>query len=368
MKLSLLLAISLPIAFYAQEKTADQVKKEEYPNTFSSGSANVSKFTNQSRSFNDWAISAGGGTALMSYGDLTSFYDGKIDFGWNAYLSVDKQITHTFGLSLQYQTGKTNQKALLKEEYGVAKAWSKYNQISLLGDINLTNLLRRVDNNSAYKWALHGYAGIGLMSYKTYLEDSSKRWNNPFSLEQDFDFASFFFQTGVGVKYNLSRRLDLEARAIYVITGDDEFDGGGEQSGLVLGTPRQADNPYNYIKKNTSDNYFTVNIGVSAKLGKHNTHLAWFDPLQDVYYRTALLENKIGEVYVCEKGDKDRDGVCDDWDRQLDTPFWARVDGAGVALDIDLDGVIDLYDKCVTVPGVPENKGCPLGTEIPQKK
>ncbi|NHX22066.1 OmpA family protein, partial [Escherichia coli] len=62
---------------------------------------------------------------------------------------------------------------------------------------------------------------------------------------------------------------------------------------------------------------------------------------------------------VCENGDKDNDGVCDDWDRQLDTPAGARVDGAGVALDVDLDGVIDLYDKCVTVPGPVSNNGCP---------
>ena len=47
---------------------------------------------------------------------------------------------------------------------------------------------------------------------------------------------------------------------------------------------------------------------------------------------------------------------------QLDTPAGARVDGAGVALDTDLDGVIDLYDKCVTVPGPVENNGCPTAT------
>ena len=58
--------------------------------------------------------------------------------------------------------------------------------------------------------------------------------------------------------------------------------------------------------------------------------------------------------------DADNDGVCDDWDRQLDTPAGARVDGSGVALDVDLDGVIDLYDKCVTVPGPAENNGCPV--------
>lgn len=63
-----------------------------------------------------------------------------------------------------------------------------------------------------------------------------------------------------------------------------------------------------------------------------------------------------------KKGDLDNDGVCDDWDRQIDTPSGARVDGAGVALDTDLDGVIDLNDKCITVPGPVENQGCPTET------
>jgi OOP family OmpA-OmpF porin len=34
---------------------------------------------------------------------------------------------------------------------------------------------------------------------------------------------------------------------------------------------------------------------------------------------------------VCEKGDADNDGVCDDWDRELNTPIGARVDGSGKA-------------------------------------
>jgi len=85
----------------------------------------------------------------------------------------------------------------------------------------------------------------------------------------------------------------------------------------------------------------------------------WHDPLQEIYYKLDVLANKNQDIEVCKKGDADNDGVCDDWDRQLDTPAGARVDGAGVALDTDLDGVIDLYDKCVTVPGPVENNGCP---------
>ena len=88
----------------------------------------------------------------------------------------------------------------------------------------------------------------------------------------------------------------------------------------------------------------------------------WHDPLQEIYYKLDVLADKNQDVEVCKKGDADNDGVCDDWDRQLDTPAGARVDGAGVALDTDLDGVIDLYDKCVTVPGPVENNGCPLNS------
>jgi len=369
MKLNLLLMMSLPVAIYAQSSNSVP-SKEDYPNTFSSGSANVQKFDNQSRRFNDWAISVGGGAAFMTFSDLTSFHGGDINWGWNAYASLDKQISHTFGLSLQYQMGKTNQKGQLPGEFGVlagvADAWTKYQQISILGDVNFSNLLRRVDNHSNYRWSLHGYAGIGLMSYQTLLLDQyNSRWNDnpvriPIEIDQKLDMSSFFYQGGLGLKYNVSKLIDVEVRTMYIKSGDDEFDGGGDLSNEDM-NPTIA---YNLINDSKSDDMFTVSLGLSFKLGKHTSHLAWHDPLQEAYARTNSLENQPVEFVVCEKGDNDNDGVCDDWDRQLDTPAGARVDGAGVALDMDLDGVIDLYDKCVTVPGPVENNGCPTNTPI----
>ena len=357
MKLSLLVMMSLPIAMYAQDSIS--VNSSEYPNTFSSGSANVQKFDNSARRFNDWAISVGGGAAFMAKADLTSFYDKKVNWGWNAYVSLDKQITHTFGLNLQYQMGKTNQKGQLPGalgvQSGVAEAWTKYHQISLLGDVNFSNLLRRVDNHSPYRWAVHGYAGIGLQSYKGYLVDNYyyNADNKADDVHQDLNIGSFFYQGGLGLKYKISRRVDVELRTMYIKSGDEEFDAGG--------WTREAAPGYNLINDSYTDDMVTVNLGLSFKIGKHLSHLAWHDPLQEAYYKTNLLENTATDLVVCEKGDGDNDGVCDDWDRQLDTPAGARVDGAGVALDMDLDGVIDLYDKCVTVPGPVENNGCPSG-------
>jgi len=61
MKLSLAivaLALTVPTVAFAQDSTA-VASSGQYPNTFSSGSANVSPFTDKSKRFNDWAISIG---------------------------------------------------------------------------------------------------------------------------------------------------------------------------------------------------------------------------------------------------------------------------------------------------------------------
>ena len=354
MKLKLLIAaLALPFAMFAQDSVA--VSTEGYPNTFSSGSANVSPFTQASKRFNDWSISAGAGVPLLQAADLTSIKNGngKNVFGYSAYLSVDKAITHAFGLNLQYDRGETRQgffNTKTENSTGVnyqdVAARTQYDAISVIGDVNLSNLLRRVDNKSPYRWALHGYAGIGALAYRAYLEDANgqrlQTEIKPFSL------GSMFGQAGAGLKYKINRRIDLEGRVMYVVTGDDQFDGGGAQY-----------SPINLREDQISDNFVNATLGLSLKLGKHQSHLMWHDPLQEIYYKLDVLADKNQDVEVCKKGDADNDGVCDDWDRQLDTPAGARVDGAGVALDTDLDGVIDLYDKCVTVPGPVENNGCP---------
>ncbi|HAO26999.1 MAG TPA: OmpA family protein, partial [Chryseobacterium indologenes] len=88
MKLSLAiasLALAIPVASFAQDSTAATDGK--YPNTFSSGSANVSPFNNQAKRFNDWSISVGAGVPLMQSADLTSIKNGngKNLFGYSAY-------------------------------------------------------------------------------------------------------------------------------------------------------------------------------------------------------------------------------------------------------------------------------------------
>jgi OOP family OmpA-OmpF porin len=341
------IGLLLPMSLAGQEKSTDA----------NSGSQNVSPFTQSSKRFNDWSISVGAGVPLIQSADMTSIKNGngKNLFGYSAYISVDKAITHAFGLNLQYDRGETRQGyAYTKDHVALPDRQiagrTQYDAISILGDLNFSNLLRRVDNKSPFRWALHGYAGIGTIAYRSYRQDPGPVYNQILNFEKKpFKLGSLFGQAGAGLKFKINNRVDIEGRVMYVVTGDDEFDGAGVgQTG------------YNLTEDQISDNFFNTSLGLTFKLGKHESHLMWHDPLQEIYYKLDVLNDKTQDIEVCKKGDVDNDGVCDDWDRQLDTPAGARVDGAGVALDVDLDGVIDLYDKCVTVPGPVENQGCPL--------
>jgi OOP family OmpA-OmpF porin len=340
------IGLLLPMSLAGQKVSTDA----------NSGSQNVSPFTQESKKFNDWSISVGAGVPLIQSADMTSIKNGngKNLFGYSAYISIDKAITHAFGLNLQYDRGETRQGQVNTKDHtpitgNYPAGRTQYNAISILGDVNFSNLLRRVDNKSPFRWALHGYAGIGTLAYKSFRQDPGPVYNQTLNFEsKPFKIGSFFGQAGAGLKFKINNRFDIEGRLMYVVTGDDEFDGAGV-----------GQNGYNLVEDQISDNFFNGTLGLTFKLGKHESHLMWHDPLQEIYYKLDVLNDKTQDLEVCKKGDVDNDGVCDDWDRQLDTPAGARVDGAGVALDVDLDGVIDLYDKCVTVPGPVENQGCP---------
>src|SRR5690606_34181980 len=117
-------------------------------------------------------------------------------------------------------------------------AWdgkTQYFGLSLLGDLNLSNLLRRIDNDSPYRWALHAYAVAGILIYKAerksrYVYHDTPTNHNEWNTIDDvkFDDRSFFAQVGLGLRYKLSQKFDLELRGMYVMTGDEEFDASGE--------------------------------------------------------------------------------------------------------------------------------------------
>lgn len=365
MKLGLFTLLSA-LPFMAMAQTGEK----EYPNTFSSGSSRISPFDNNSRMFKDWSVSLGLGSPIMHSSDFTSLNADNRWWGQSMYVSLDKQVTHFIGLGLHYQLGHTRQSGRLPlsnpdaQKRGLVAASTHFHAISAMMDLNLSNLFRRVDNRSPYRWALHGYIGAGFMGFTNYRHDqlndpttpdTNLRNKSEYYFKQPLGLSSFFAQAGAGVRYKINQHFDAEARAMYLNSGDDEFDGSGDTQWEYPG--------YSRINYRVSDDLLTLSLGVTYKIGRQDSHLTWHDPLQNIYYQLDLLDGQSSDIQVCKKGDFDDDGVCDDWDRQQGTPRGARVDGAGRALDIDKDGTIDLYDKCVTVHGPKDNSGCPKGTK-----
>ena len=310
-------------------------------------------FNNSKKEFNDWSISAFGGINLLQNSDLVSWQGGNFTPGYDLQFQLNKQLTHAFGLSLQYQMGKTKQWAQVDDlplSGYVGKAYGKteYQGISVLADLNASNLLRRIDNKTEFKWALHLYAGVGILGYKAYRDNYKGSGNNYVLItDQPISDKSVYSQVGTGVRYKINKRLDAEIRGMYVMSGDEEFDASGK--------PMPYKNSGGFTAADTEegrdDNMITLSLGLHYKFGKHEEALQWYSPF---VVQTQILAP---EKFECI--DADKDGVCDQWDKCPDTPEGIRVDGSGCSLDSDGDGVPDSIDKCPLVAGSPLNGGCP---------
>lgn len=311
-------------------------------------------FNNSNKLYNDWSVSAFGGLNLLQNTDFLSWSGDYITPGYDVQLQVNKQITHAFGLSLQYQMGKTRQKGGAYDNTpwnnssGMAHGKTEYHGVSVLADINASNLLRRVDNKSEFKWSLHLYGGVGLLGYKAHRNNFRGSGNEYVVItDQKMDLQSLYAQIGSGIRYKLNNKFDLELRAMYVMSGDEEFDGSGKpEPGFI--TP--AENNYR-----RNDNMVTASLGIHYKIGKKDEALQWVSPFTGINNKN----NQSPQKFDFDCLDEDKDGVCDQWDKCLDTPEGVRVDGSGCSLDSDGDGVPDSEDKCPTIAGPPTNGGCP---------
>lgn len=141
------------------------------------------------------------------------------------------------------------------------------------------------------------------MGYDTYLEDNSEfrtgtPYRRPLEINQKLDINSIAYNFGLGFRYNVSKLVDLELRTMYLISGDDTFDGSGYTDPGDYDPSRQT---YTQLNDRRSDNLLSVNLAVNFKIGNKDKQLGWFDPLQDIYNKTKALEENSKDFVVCEK-------------------------------------------------------------------
>ncbi len=143
---------------------------------------------------------------------------------------------------------------------------------------------------------------------------------------------------GIGVRYKLGRRAELELEYRIAWTNDDLLDGQRWQEGAVALT-------------RDFDNYSQATLGIHFRLGKGEESPWWTNPLTDVYSSAKEANDMVKKL----TDDTDNDGVPDLYDKEPDTPENTPVDRQGRTLDSDGDGYPDIEDDEPF-----SMKGCPV--------
>jgi len=282
----------------------------------------------QSSNKESWSFGAGLSNFMMN-GDLSS--NSFINLG--AYAYVDKMVSPSIGFELKFGynklSGKGNDSSY--SIYGTTLDNTSFEGTATSGEANviynISNIFDNLHKNENRKFNFSILAGIGIHTY------NSKLYNtNTNELLADFGngpskngtTTSFYYTTGLNLKYKLTNNLDLEFRQNFNFNEDDHLD-------AVISN------------KSSLDYFFKSNIGVVYNLNKENSkNFAWYNKSEFNIEEQAILAKD-------DVTDSDQDGVIDIYDLEENTPNGAIVYGNGVAIDSDDDGVIDLFDKCPLV-------------------
>lgn len=356
---------------------------------------------------NNWSIGVKGGLAFIS-GDVKTQpgaafgIDVRRALGHAFSLRLQTTIGQTEGLNYGFTTGYRNHNnnpwhELYFEGQGLNNAPGVYyNYRMRYGDISLQGLVN-LNNINFYKeqsnWNIFAGAGIGFMGYSTMINALDANGNtydfssiNP-ALADPNDAFSFGdsrretidalksllddtyetpaeqdgtdngFKVGderyvinpvltgvLGIRYRISRRIEIELEHRISWTNDDLLDGqrwsehgvGGQDGGSRTALTRDF------------DSYSHTALGIHFRLGKGDESLWWTNPLTEAYSNAQAakdLVNKLSE-------DADEDGIPDLYDQEPDTPEGAIVDSRGRTLDSDGDGYPDSEDD---QPFTPKN-------------
>ena len=310
--------------------------------------------------YNTWAIGAGVSNTILR-GDLTSFgtASGDVYINPGFYIYADRMFNPVIGLEakINFSTlgGEEQTVTRLPGEdagfYNILYASAYDEDLRYIEGSSFgfeTNLILNLDNlwmSNSIKWNWSAYVGLGFQSYDSRLiiKDYDYESRNSSDPENDFhvsnvdkdgtirganygapdNTSSLYFNSGVGVKYRLNDKLDIETRLVFNMNSEDHLDAAISRI-------------QNY------EAFYSVNIGVVYKLGSKEKFAIWHHDKptsRSSSYRSsgsspARNSSQVAVVPV-----------------DLDAPI--------VEADSDGDGVIDRKDKCPNNSGVASNEGCP---------
>ncbi|WP_196885910.1 OmpA family protein [Aureivirga sp. CE67] len=318
----------------------------------------ISLIQAQKKEFNTWSVGAGASNFIM-YGDLNTFGGGQSSFDYGFYAYVDKMITPAFGfelkghyLNMSGAVGSVSPFYLLYTDD--FKGPVKYDGKAFGGELNLIVNLNSLNPNvrKNRKWNVAFYAGIGYQSYDSKLYDKTTG-----NLLVDFgniggkskNQNSIYYTSGLGIKYRLSRRVDLEFRPTLNLNNEDQLDAA-------------------YSNRKNLEIFLVTHLGVNIKLGSKKKYAIWYDKFsgksddeeeKDKKNKEEKLEEELKDGIEEALKDTDGDGIIDRFDKDNNTPPGVKVYSNGLPIDSDNDGIPDYLDKCPLKKGSEADGGCP---------
>jgi len=274
-----------------------------------------------------WSIGAGFSNFMMN-GDLKA-KNSFINLG--GYIYADKMISPSVGFELKLAytklSGQGNDSSY--SIYNTPLSETKFDGTAFEGETNviynLSNLIDGIHKTKDRTFNFSILMGIGIHKYNSILYNTRTDEvlaNFGDSPSKNGTTTSFYYTTGINVKYKFNKNIDFELRQNFNINEDDHLDAA-------------------ISKKSSQDFYFKTSLGIVYNFNKkENKSFTWYDKSDSFIEEDNTLVSNLDEL------DDDNDGVINMYDIQKNTPKDAIVYGNGVAIDSDGDGIIDLYDKC----------------------
>jgi OmpA-OmpF porin, OOP family len=290
-------------------------------------------------SFRTWSVGVSGGIStpytLIGYNSRQDFTSPDVQIGYGIY--IKDQLSNSFGLQADLMAGKLradhSYQTFPSGQFIYTQSDTRLNwSASVSGNFTIVHLgivqpyLTLGGGVASYSAALHAaHAGETVPAQGT--------------------LSSFFVPLGLGLKFNITRgiNIDLGYQVNFVMA--DNFDG------------------YNYGP--TNDRFSYSHVGLEFALGKHSKQqLAAQRVAIRVRNRWLVREQALKDSIRREQGDFSVEKASNEkLKNDLDA---ANANLASLTADSDGDGVPDKYDKC---PGTPADakvdvSGCPLPVTV----
>ena len=314
--------------------------------------------------YKTWAITLNGSFTTpytdLKYRRFLGVSTPKNEYQWGVGLGITHMFDGAFGIMGLFNAGalqgvadsnmdsKFDYRAMVAAGIDPSGNFFKANfyegSVNLYWDITNTvfginRFIRARNSGAEYKprWvSLYTFAGIGynytttkVYKLKTGLEDTSSFFHTGGN-------GSFVIPVGVGLKFKLSKSIDLGIEGSWHFTFTDKLDGVEYE---------------HHNNKQRDDFYSMIGLSLTWKIGtrkRDKEHIEWRHPQEGIYSDLARIEKRVDKLYK----DSDGDGVSDVFDKDNETPAGVKVYGDGTSMDSDGDGVPDYKDtEPFTDPG-----------------